>query len=493
MTHRPLRLLALLTIASVVTGARAQRVDPAEAATLTLRTAVTFSPNGQQHARLVALRALKDPAMAPMFSALLQAEQVPLRLDGLFGLAELAGEKGADAEAIRAIGDPAARTVAITECLGLGVLKPEGIRAILGWPDLPDYDKTLLVAELNRQGATWDLTLLADAPKSSVAEVAGLGAMLALERGDDAPWRAVLAKLDGLDQEERVDLMRRLSDAARHYGLVKSTTPLLAATEASRNADRLAAIAAALAWDKPRGREALLALLAADRSPANLMQCGLLMLAGGDAFTPQDFAQLRGAGGVADLFAAAGEAVRSGSANAAPALAALIASGNRPAAEWALREASKLPADARRTTLLQAIDRLDAAEQPSMHDRLLAALAARELIGSDAAALAERACRRDGKPEVPEAIVTAMCDRGDEVAANFARMIRGRLAQRGESMALVTIAKTAPSLTPAEQYELARIGGGGGRVEEPIQMQAAWLYLRHVNRLSKAVPQLTPR
>jgi hypothetical protein len=72
-------------------------------------------------------------------------------------------------------------------------------------------------------------------------------------------------------------------------------------------------------------------------------------------------------------------------------------------------------------------------------------------------------------------------------------MVRGRMAQRGESMALVSIAKTADTLTPAEQLELARIGGGGGRVEEPIQMQAAWLYLRHAKRLSKALPQLTPR
>lgn len=493
MMRARLRCFALLCIAALSVPAQAQRVDPADAVTLALRNAVTFNPNGTQHVRLVALRALKDPAMQPMFEALLKADEAPLRLDGLFGLAELAGERGADPESIRAIGDPGVRTIAITECLGLGVLKPEGIRAILSWTDLPAYDRALLVAELNRQHAPWEVTLLGDAPTSGTAEVSALAAMLALERGDDGPWKAVTAKLAQLDAADRTDLLRRLADASRHYELAKAVGPLLEATKDSQGADRLAAIASALAWDKPRGREALLAMVQADRSPPNLTQCGLLMLAGGDTFKAEDFALLQGSAGIAQTIGAAGAAVRAGSADVAPALGRLISAGNRPAAEWALREAARLPADTRREILLRTIDRLENLEQPSMQDQLLAALAARELIPTDAAELVKRVTRQGGRPEIPEAIVTAMCDMGTPEAATFARMVRGRMAQRGESMALVSIAKTADTLTPAEQLELARIGGGGGRVEEPIQMQAAWLYLRHAKKLSKALPQLTPR
>lgn len=485
--------ITALCVAALAAPAQAQRVDPADAVTLALRNAVTFNPNGTQHVRLVALRALKDPAMQPMFQALLKADEAPLRLDGLFGLAELAGERGADPEALRAIGDSAVRTIAITECLGLGVLKPEGIRSILAWDDLPAYDRTLLVAELNRQHAPWDVALLGDASGSSTAEVAGLAAMLMLERGDDAPWKALTAKLSQLDPADRTDLLRRLCDASRHYELARAIAPLMEATKASSGVDRLAAIAAALAWDKSRGRDALLALAQSDRSPANLTQCGLLMLAGGDTFKAEDFALLKESGGIAQTIGAAGAAVRSGSADVAPALTRLIAAGNRPAAEWALREAARLPADTRREILLRTIDRLETIEQPAMQDQLLAALAARELIPTDAAELVKRVTRQGGRPETPEAIVTAMCDMGTPEAATFARMVRGRMAQRGESMALVSIAKTADSLTPAEQLELARIGGGGGRVEEPIQMQAAWLYLRHAKKLPTALPQLTPR
>ena len=490
-TRAARRLSALLALA-LAASAQAQRADPADASVLALRQAVTFSETGAQHPRLVALRALKDPSMKPLFEALLKAEAAPLRLDGLLGLGELAGDAGVDAESIRAIGDPALRTVALTECLGLQLLRPNGIRAMLAWKDLPAYDRALLVGELNRLHEAWDATLLDGANADQTAEVAGLVALLHLERGDNGPWTAFLAKADGVSPDDRADLMRRLADAARHYELKASIAPLLAATESSSGTDRFAPIATAIALDPPRGRQALMRQVKAEDTPANRTQCGLLMLAGDRAFEPADFAAIRGSSGMAGLIADAGESVRSGGQEAAP-LVALMQSGNRPAAEWALHEAAKLPPPVRRAALLGAIDRLDRLEQPSMHDRLLAALATRELIPTDATELASRACRQGSRPEVPEAIVTAMCDLGTPEAATFARMVRGKLPQRGESMALVTIAKTAPSLSPAELRELGRVGGGGGRVEDPIQMQAAWLYLRHANRLGAAVPQLTPR
>ena len=75
MMRARLRCFALLCIAALSVPAQAQRVDPADAVTLALRNAVTFNPNGTQHVRLVALRALKDPAMQPMFEALLKADE----------------------------------------------------------------------------------------------------------------------------------------------------------------------------------------------------------------------------------------------------------------------------------------------------------------------------------------------------------------------------------------------------------------------------------
>lgn len=485
-------LLAALALAPCE-AAMAQKVEPADAAVLSLRQAVTYQDSGAQHTLLVSLRALKDPAMKPIFEALLKAPQPAMRIDGFLGLAEIAGERGADPALLIKLGDPALRTVVITECLGLGLLKPEGIRTLLANTELSAYDRALLVAELHRLHEPWEAAMLGDATASNTAEVAGLSALLMLEKGDQARWDAFVKRLGEVDPAERTDLLRRLADAARHYELSKSADALLAITQDSKGADRIGAIAAALKVSPAAGREALLAMARADRGVTNLVQAGLLMLAADDAVQAGDFELLRGGQGVPDAIATAGQALRTPNADAAPALTALMESGNRAAAEWAVRQAVKLPPETRRAMLLRAIDRLDGIDAPSMTDRLMSALAAQQLIGFAPEDLIPRVTRLSGKPFVPESIVAAMCDLGTPEAAKFARMVRGKLAQRGESMALVTIAKASPALSPAELVELGRIGGGGGRVEEPIQMQAAWLFLKQSNKLAQATPKLTPR
>ena len=485
-------LLAALALAPCQM-AIAQKVEPADAAVLSLRQAVTYQDSGVQHTLLVSLRALKDPAMKPIFEALLKAPQPPMRIDGFLGLAEIAGERGADPALLMKLGDAPLRTVVITECLGLGLLKPEGIRALLANKELTAYDRALLVAELHRLHEPWDAAMLGDAGASNTAEVAGLAALLMLEKGDQTRWEAFIKRLSDVDPAERTDLLRRLADAARHYEMAKAADALLAITKDSKGADRIGAIAAALKVSPAAGREALLAMAQSDRGVTNLVQAGLLMLAADDAMQASDFDVLRGGQGVPDAIANAGQALRTPNADAAPALTALMESGNRAAAEWAVRQASKLPPETRRIMLLRAIDRLDSIDAPSMTDRLLSALAAQQLIGFAPEDLIPRVTRLSGKPFVPESIVAAMCDLGTPEAAKFARMVRGKLAQRGESMALVTIAKASPTLSSAELVELGRIGGGGGRVEEPIQMQAAWLFLKQSNKLAQATAKLNPR
>lgn len=493
MTSLRARFLPALLAIAAAGHASAQRFDPTEAAVLALRQAVTYQPSGVQHPRLVALRTLKDPTLKPVFEGLLDSPDAPMRLDGFLGLAELDAQRGADPELLRKLGDPALRTVALTECLGLSLLKPDAIRTMLAWDDLPAYDRALLVAELHRQGQAWELDLLRDAPASTLAEVQGLCALLALQKGDDARWRAFLVRLADLSDSDRLDLVTRLCDAARHYGVTAAAGPMLDLTRDSRAGDRIAAIAAALRLVPSSGRAALLELARSDRSLRNLVQCGLLMLAADDAMQPEDFEAIRNGEGLPDALAEAGSRLRTPGADPSAAMATLMASSNRPASEWAVRQAAKLEGDMRRKLLLQTIDRLDSIDRPSMHDRLIAAIAAGQLFGSDPAELLTRATRDGGKGPVSEAIVAAMCDANSPEAAAFARMVRGKLPQRGESMALVTLAKASPTLSANELLELGRVAGGGGRVDEPVEMQAAWLYLRHANRVDQATPRLKPR
>jgi len=470
-----------------------QRVDPVNAAMLALRQAVTYQDSGAQHTLLVSLRSLKDPTLKPIFEGLLTSDNPPMRVDGFLGLSELRGELGADPVQLLKLGEPPLRTVAITECLGLSLLKPESIRVLLASTELTAYDRALLVAELNRLHEPWDVVMLGDAAMSSTAEVSGLAGMLLLEKDDATRWEIFVGKLAEVTPSDREDLLRRLANAARHYELSKSAGKLLQLTKDSKGVERVAAIAAALKLSPEAGRAALLDFVQSDRSVTNLVQCGLLMLAADNAMKFEDFSMLKGGDGVPDSIAQAGEALRTPNADASVALTGLMVCNNRAASEWAIRQSDKLSPDARRAMLLLAIDRLDALQAPSMNDRLLAALAAQQLIGFAREDLVSRAARLSGKSQVPESIVAAMCDLGTPDATALARMMRGKLAQRGESMALVTIAKTEPNLNPNELRELGRIAGGGGRVEEPIQIQAAWLFVRNSNKVALATQELSPR
>ena len=100
-------LLAALALAPCQT-VMAQKVEPTDAAVLSLRQAVTSQDSGVQHTLLVSLRALKDPAMKPIFEALLKAPQPPMRIDGFLGLAEIAAvhrERMAGEAVVRDVGN----------------------------------------------------------------------------------------------------------------------------------------------------------------------------------------------------------------------------------------------------------------------------------------------------------------------------------------------------------------------------------------------------
>ena len=71
----------------------------------------------------------------------------------------------------------------------------------------------------------------------------------------------------------------------------------------------------------------------------------------------------------------------------------------------------------------------------------------------------------------------------------------GRVAQgvkrigfnRADSMALILIAKHAEQISPEELQQLAVIGSGGGLVTATLEVQAAWLYLKHAAKIEQAL------
>lgn len=82
-------------------------------------------------------------------------------------------------------------------------------------------------------------------------------------------------------------------------------------------------------------------------------------------------------------------------------------------------------------------------------------------------------------------------DAGTPEAAAIASSVRETLSRRFGSMALITMAK-AGSFPEELLPQLAVVASGGGAVEDALQAQAAWLYLKSIRRQKDALARVSP-
>jgi len=488
-------ILATLMLFTFSARAQYARADPYETAVTQIQKAMSPNSNGVQHFRWVSLRLLADPAMNPLFETLVAKKDIALRIDGFMGIALVSADKSLDATRVIQLKDPALRTLLITEALGLELLKPAALNEFLQAPDLTNYERTLLVAELNRQGQPWDPSLLINAPADDGAEVAGLACMLLLERGDQSAWRNFMGKYKTLPATDQTDLMRQLANAARQYRITAAAAPLLEITKESTGADRIAVITTAINLaPKTVGRAAVLAQLKSNRSQSNLVQMGLLMLASKDGFEADDFAQLRSGDPLLEAMANAGVAMRTPNSDQVAALTALLENGNRSTTEYVLGVTPTLAPELAKKVLLNLLNRRAQAKGIRNEEQISTLLAVQQLLRMPQAheeLLSITLQNLNNNLELVETIMSVVADSSNEDAAKFARLIRTKLPRHGDSLALLALAKASTPLTAAEVQELGSIASGGGKVDESSQIQAAWLYLKYSKRENDAIAQLT--
>ncbi|MSR34404.1 MAG: hypothetical protein EXS12_06355 [Phycisphaerales bacterium] len=487
-------LLAALWFFSPMASAQYAHADPYETAVTQIQKAMYPSTTGIQHFRWLSLRLLNDPAMNPLFESLTTQKDVALRVDGFMGIALVSADKSLDAARVIQLNDPALRRILITEALGLDLLKPAALNGLFKSTDLTNYERTLLVAELNRQGQPWDKSLLADAPADPAAEVAGLASMLLLERADEGGWQRFLRTCSQLTPDDRTALLTQLANAARQYHIVAAARPLLELTNTSTGPDRMAAIATAVSVVPEAGRELLLEKIKTDRSQSNLVRMGLLMLTAKKGMQAADFEQLRNGDPLVEAMATAGAAIGTAPANQASALAALLENGNRSTTAYVLNITPTLPPEFSRPLLFKVLARVCKNNVIRSEDQISTIQAVQQLLRMPAAQpelLTYILQNSEKNVQLLEIAMSIVADSSDASAAAFARNIRGKLPRRGDSMALLALAKNFTPLTSNEIVELGSIASGGGKVDESSQIQAAWLYLKYTKREKDAIAQLT--
>jgi len=76
---------------------------------------------------------------------------------------------------------------------------------------------------------------------------------------------------------------------------------------------------------------------------------------------------------------------------------------------------------------------------------------------------------------------------GTPDAAAVAATAQGKTSRLGEAFITVVKARTGEQVTPEELQILGNIAGGAVSIDPAVRVQAAWLYLRHADRLDAAI------
>lgn len=465
------------------------KIDYYEASVEMLREAVIGT---RQNAGSVlgTLASLNDPELRPLFEGMLKSEAGPARVFGVLGCALSAREgTGLDPRAVLALPSPAERAVVVREANATGVLRHTDVAAILESPDLEPGTVLTLTGERARRGEPWDSERLRSIVTSEDAAMAGIASLLLQAKGEDAPWNAFTERWKATPEPLRSAQARGLAEGSLVFDIRAAVPALLSllGTDGLSDDAQLALVGAALTLAPEQGLPAWETRVAARRSQPQLMRAGLQILTADEAAIPASaFERIRNGSQVLDAIADCGVALRSGRDPSA-ALITLIDAGSPVGAEWALMRARKLPPEQAARVWKHVLASMEAPNQDDRPTPVLVALAVRELMKSEPAAVTALVERARNQAVLAVAILSGVYESREPEGAEIARALRGALPRSGESLAALVLARTDQPLTDADFDALGRAAAGGGDLESMRAVHAAWYLIKRRGRASDAI------
>jgi len=465
-------------------------VDPYESSVRILREGVQSKNDGLQHAAMVALRELRDPAIGALLQKLIRGDDWSLRVDSVLGLAEIAPARKVDPELIAALPREADRELAISAVLALELADADRVRAMMAWDELGASQRVLLAGELRRLGGEPDRAELLKLLDSKTPEVAGLALAILLDLGApeaEAAAERVRALVADLPPRSRSAAVAQIADACSIDGL-KGAAPfvasLLSLPELAGDA-KSRALGALLVLDAETGYPVLAKAVEADRSQVALMRHAAILLASGARAPAGEWNRMRNGDVLIETIADAG-ALLAASDDAA-AYRKLVGLKHRITLRAALEGARRLGSSADRELGLECL-KLFEAEQRTLGPLLepvMRALARLAVVAPEELRPAlERAA---STPETQEPLLLVLAAAGTPNAAAVAATAQGKTSRLGEAFITVVKARTGEHVTPEELQILGNIAGGAVSIDPAVRVQAAWLYLRHADRLDAAI------
>jgi hypothetical protein len=489
-----LRCLAALPLLAALLGQATD--DHFEAALRQVQRLAHVQRDGSHLPRLAALRQLRDPAARPLLRHLAAHSDSYIQIHAMLGLAELADSGRFDPQLIGEIDERDQETL-IAQLIDLELIGPEQIRALLSWEQLQAMPRVMLMGELMLAGEDIDDTSLERLARGGgLTNATALASLLLAQRGDGSAFSSFIDRLDGRPRRARDQQLLWIFEAIRQYRIT-AVAPWVERTLDRDDLDQRIArwgVLTALSLDATMEVRLWRRQLGADPSPADQIRYGMLLLATGASVPAETYDLLSSDNELVKQMASTGRTISRG-ADPTGELIALIDLGHRQSFSWAIDYTASLPDAQAARVYAHLIEQLETEDRDRAESVVHAIGAAARLYEIDPDAVLRRLERAEDDSLTQEALMLGILNAGptETPAADPLPVVR-RIDRvgvgRADSIALLLIARFAESLDDDQLHQLGMIAAGGGRVSEALQLEAAWLYLRHTDSTARALERI---
>ncbi len=481
------QVITALLVLGTVGSAFAQPIDPNVAL---LRRATTPQRDGNHLSLLGSLRQLRDPELRRVFYQLAPSTEWQIQVHALLGLAELDPEKGLDPWLITQL-QAEARQAVIAQALDSDLLETEQIHEILEWDDLEQIPKLLLFGALAKQGESADVEELLDLSDDPDLRVAGFASSLMAQRGESGSLTGFSDRLANRSKKEKSNHLVYVFDFIRQHELTNAVPWILSQLE-DPDLDPDTAywgLYTILSLAPEQGSDLWNRLLGPEPTHRQKVRFALIILESGAPVTPAVRQALGSDDTLISHMLDAGEKFNAGQP-ASEQLTALLDLQHLKSTDWVVRQLDQMPTDQATPLLVWMIERVGEPSETPGDAFTLAIIAASKLAQINPGVA--RSLLRESKDDSArqQAILMGLLASPIPELGAEAKSLRRIGLGRADSLATILMARHLEELEPADLQQLKVIAAGGGRVADVIQVQAAWLYLRHTDSVERALAEV---
>jgi len=461
-----------------------------EASVRHLRRAAIAQRDGSHLPRLFALRQLGDPTLKPLLYQLAHHEEWQVQVHAVLGLAEIDEPNRIDPWLVTQT-DPRAHEHLIANAIDMDLIGPEEMRQLLAWEELQPIPRLLLLGELMVAGEPVDREAVVRLAASANDRVACLASILLTQLGDGSALSVCSDRLAAVPARDRTRHLLWMLEAIRQYQVTAAgpwVRQLLGKSDLEEDVVYWG-LFTALVLEAETGLPLWRQRLGANPSYRDQVRYGMLLLAAGTDIPPSAYRRLTSEEGLIRRMAETGLALSSGR-DPTDELKALLDLGHLRTANWAMDVLKDLPDDqaAKVYEHLIADVKADGIGQSERNARAVEATA--RLFEIDPDRVVKRLAEAGDDSLAQEVLLLGLFNSHSAAAGAAAQHVRRIGAGRADSLALLLIARHAEALEEDDLRQLGMIAAGGGRVSEGLQMQAAWLYLKHAHRIDQALSRV---